>query len=232
MKVFSISDLHLSLCGEKPMEIFEGWDNYLESIRASWLDVVSEDDIVVMAGDISWAMRLEEFEKDLVFFDDLPGKKVIVRGNHDYWWSSLAKVKAALPKDFFAIQNNCIRIGDYLFAGTRGWLVPERNMTLKEEDQKILDREIIRADLSLSQMNSLRQDGDKVIFVMHFPPFDSQRTFKGFSELFEKYNVDIVIYGHLHGKNVRALKFENRQGVKYFLTSTDQVGHKLVSICE
>ena len=230
MKIFLISDLHLSLCGEKPMEIFEGWDNYLEIIKESWLKNVTDDDIVVIAGDISWAMRLDEFKIDLEYFAHLPGKKVLVRGNHDYWWSSVTKVRSILPPNCYALQNDCVRIGEFLFCGTRGWTVPERNQSLSEEDEKILNREIIRVQLSLSEMQRMRQEGDKVIFVMHYPPFDSARTYTKITELFEANGVDVVIYGHLHGKNVRCKLFERRNNIDYYLTSTDQVGHKLVSI--
>lgn len=230
MKVFSISDLHLSLCGEKPMEIFEGWDNYLESIRKSWLEQVTEDDIVVIAGDISWAMRLEGFKKDVEFLTELPGHKIIVRGNHDYWWSGITKVRSALPPKIYALQNDCLRIGKYLFCGTRGWTVPERNQVLNKEDDKILKRELIRVDLSLCYMDKMRKKDDLVIFVMHYPPFDSARTFDKFTKMFESHKVDIVIYGHLHGKNIRCINYEKRNDIEYYLTSTDQIGHKLILI--
>lgn len=230
MKIFSISDLHLSLCGEKPMEVFDGWDNYLDCIKQSWLSNVSDDDVVVIAGDISWAMRLDEFQVDMQYFESLPGKKVFVRGNHDYWWSSVTKVRAILPKNCYVLQNDCVKLQNVCFCGTRGWTVPERNQTMSEEDEKILNRELIRADISLNEMARVRKPGDKVVFVMHYPPFDSTRTFDKFTQLFELYKVDVVIYGHLHGKHIRSKLYELRNGVSYYLTSTDQVNHQLVPI--
>ena len=230
MKLFSISDLHLSLCGEKPMEVFEGWDDYLNSIKQSWLEQVTDDDIVVIAGDISWAMRLDEFVVDSAYFADLPGTKILIRGNHDYWWSSVSRVREVLPPKCYAIQNDCVRVGDFLFCGTRGWNVPDKGQPLSEEDQRILDRELVRMDLTLDAMNKMRKDGDTVVFVTHYPPFDAVRSYTTITEKLEKAGVDIVIYGHLHGKKVRCLKHEVRNGIEYFLTSTDQVGHKVVFV--
>ena len=224
MKVFAISDLHLSLCGEKPMEVFgNNWDNYLEIIKKDWESKVSEEDIVVIGGDISWAMKLEEFEIDLKFITDLPGKKVIIRGNHDYWWSSVSKVRNVLPKGMYALQNDCIKLDNVIFCGTRGWLINGE----EESDEKIFARELLRAEMSLQSMQRIREENDKVVFVIHFPPLLGRRPSE-FTKLFEKYNVDSVIFGHLHG--IRSDRYIELNGVKYYLTSTDMVGHRLTEI--
>ncbi len=224
MKVFAISDLHLSLCGEKPMEVFgNNWDNYLEIIKKDWLEKVSEDDVVVIGGDISWAMKMEEFEIDLNYITALPGKKIIIRGNHDYWWSSLTKVRNVLPKNMFAVQNDCVKIDNVIFCGTRGWLLtPE-----EEQDEKILARELIRAEMSLQAMQRIKKEGDKVVFIIHYPPLLSRKP-SVFTNLFEKYGVDSVIFGHLHG--IRSDRFIELNNIKYYLTSTDMVGHRLTKI--
>lgn len=224
MKVFAISDLHLSLCGEKPMEVFgNNWDNYLEIIKKDWLEKVSDEDIVVIGGDISWAMKMEEFEIDLKYITALPGRKIIIRGNHDYWWSSLTKVRCALPKNMFALQNDCVKLDNIIFCGTRGWLLtPE-----EEQDEKILARELLRAEMSLQAMQKIREQGDRVIFVIHYPPIVGRKP-SAFTQLFEKYGVDSVIFGHLHGiRSDRKIELNN---IKYYLTSTDMVGHRLTEI--
>lgn len=224
MRVFAISDLHLSLCGEKPMEIFgNNWDNYLEIIKEDWKSKVTEDDVVVIGGDISWAMKMEGFEVDLQYITELPGKKIIIRGNHDYWWSSLTKVRNVLPKNMFALQNDCVKIENIVFCGTRGWLLtPE-----EEQDEKILARELIRAEMSLQTMQRIKKEGDKVVFIIHYPPLLNRKSSE-FTKLFEKYGVDCVVFGHLHG--IRSDKFIELNSIKYYLTSTDMVGHKLVEI--
>lgn len=231
MKIFSISDLHLSLCGQKPMEVFgDNWNNYTNIIREDWQKKVSDDDLVLIAGDISWAMKIDEFKLDLKFFDYLKGKKVFIRGNHDYWWSSLQKVQSAMNEDMYAIQNNCIRFDNIIICGTRGWVIPEMNCELSAEDKKIYDHELLRARMSLDAMKKIRKEGDKVIFMIHYPPFNSTRNNNEFLELFKEYNVSCVIYGHLHGNKVKTTKFEELNGISFYLTSTDQVNHHLVEI--
>ncbi|MBQ8749262.1 MAG: metallophosphoesterase [Clostridia bacterium] len=231
MKIYAIADLHLSLCGQKPMEVFgENWDNYTEIIREDWKNKVTDEDIVLIAGDISWAMKLEEFQLDLKFFEGLKGKKVFIRGNHDYWWDSISKVRNALEKDMYAVQNDCLKFENYIICGTRGWIVPERNQTLSDDDQKIYNREIERTILTLNAMQKIRQENDKVIFMIHYPPFNSARNQNEFLDLFEKYKVDVVVYGHLHGKHVKTSLYERRNDIDFYLTSTDQINHKMVEI--
>ena len=233
MKIFAISDLHLSLEVEKPMDVFGGaWENYTDKIKENWQNVVSKDDIVLIAGDISWAMKLEETKKDLDFIGNLNGTKIVIKGNHEYWWNSISAVRKILPENMFALQNDALKIDNYIFAGTRGWAVPEgpNDINFTEHDQKMYEREKIRLKLTLDDMKRKRQDGDKVICMIHYPPFNSKREDSFFTELFEEYNVDIVIYGHLHKSAGRFEKETIKNGVKYYLTSADLIDMKPVEI--
>ena len=149
MKVFAISDLHLSINNPKPMDIFGPvWQGYLDKIFEDWKAKVSDEDLVLLAGDFSWAMKLEDTKEDFALLSSLPGKKIIIRGNHDYWWKSISAVRAFLPQNFYAIQNDAIKFGDIVVCGTRGWMVPERNSEQSEENKKIYDREVIRLELT------------------------------------------------------------------------------------
>lgn len=232
MKVFAISDLHLSVNNEKPMDIFGPvWEGYLEKIFTEWKEKVSDDDIVLLAGDLSWAMKMEEVISDVDLLAPLPGKKIIIKGNHDYWWKSISSLRNMLPVGFYAIQNDAIRFDGAVVCGTRGWKGVEKNVVLSPEDQKIYDREVIRLELTLQSAKKLMQEGDKLICMMHYPPVGFARDDSAFSQLLEKYGVNQVVYGHLHGyKNIETHFFKN--GIEYFLTSCDQVDNSLTLICE
>lgn len=229
MKIFAISDLHLSINNPKPMDIFGPvWDDYVEKIIKDWNEKVTEDDIVLLAGDLSWAMRLEDAKVDLELIGSLKGKKILLRGNHDYWWSTISKVRGILPKNMYAIQNDSLILDNFVFCGSRGWLVDDAKMT--SNDKKILDREVIRLEMSLKQANEKRQEGQKLICLMHYPPFDKNYNSTVFTSLIEKYNVDIVIYGHLHGKIPNTKEIVVLNNIKYYLTSCDMVNNSLVRI--
>ena len=231
MKIYAISDLHLSTSCDKPMDIFGGnWEGYTEKIIENWENKITDDDLVLIAGDISWAMRLEETKTDLEWIDKLPGKKIIIKGNHEYWWKSISAVREVLPDSIMAIQNDSIKIGDYIICGTRGWTVPEENKEFLPEDEKIYKREAERLKLSFKTVEKVREEGDVVIALVHYPPFNVHREDNLFTEIFENNKVDIVVYGHLHGKSVKADKIVYKKGVKYYLTSCDQVDNDLVLI--
>ena len=137
MKIFAISDLHLSLSGEKPMDIFGySWEDYLNKIELDWQNKVSDEDIVLISGDISWAMKQEDALKDIEFISKQKGKKILIRGNHDYWWQSITKLREMMPKDIFLLQNDAVKIGNFVFCGSRGWAV-EGSPDFKEHDRKI-----------------------------------------------------------------------------------------------
>ncbi len=232
MKVFAISDLHLSVNNPKPMDIFGPvWDGYLDKIFSEWKEKVSENDLVLLAGDFSWAMKLEEAIADFNLLKDLPGKKVLIRGNHDYWWNAISTLRKNLPPSFYAIQNDAIKFGNIVLCGTRGWQVLENNMERTPEDEKIFKREIIRLEMTLQAAQKMRNENDKVFCMMHYPPMNALKEDSPFSLLLEKYKVDKVIYGHLHGlKNVETYFIKN--GIEYYLTSCDIVNNSLVFIDE
>ncbi len=229
MKVFAISDLHLSINNSKPMNIFGPvWDNYLEEIVEDWNKKVTDDDIVLLAGDLSWAMKLEDAKVDLEFLKDLKGKKILLRGNHDYWWSTIKKVRDILPENIYAIQNDSLVIGDYIFCGSRGWIVDDNKMDTN--DKKIFDRELIRLEMSLKDAKEKQTNNQKIICMLHYPPFDKNNNPTKFTELLESYEIKTVVYGHLHGKILNTKEVLNLNGVTYYLTSCDMVKNKLIEI--
>lgn len=230
MKVFAISDLHLSINNNKPMDVFGPvWDGYLEAIERDWNDRVSDDDIVLIPGDISWAMRFDEVKADLEYLKKLKGNKVIIKGNHDYWWHSISELRKHLDNKTFALQNDAVKFGNVVVCGSRGWVIPE-GACEDAQDEKIFTRELIRMELSLRSMKVLREEGDKAIVMTHFPPFNYKMEDNPMMRLFEEYGVDIVVFGHLHCYDKKQkLQFE-KNGIKYYLTSCDLVQNQLVEI--
>ena len=230
MKVFAISDLHLSINNPKPMDIFGPvWEGYLDKIFTDWKEKVTDEDIVLLAGDFSWAMKLKETEEDFKLLSTLPGKKVIIRGNHDYWWKSISAVRKVLPSGFYAIQNDAIKFDNIIICGTRGWTVPERNAEQSEENKKIYDREVLRLELTLQAADKLRQNREEIICMMHYPPTNFSKDDSDFTRLIEKYKVNKVVFGHLHGlKKIETTFVKN--GIPYFLTSCDIADNRLIQI--
>ncbi|MEI3400723.1 MAG: metallophosphoesterase [Christensenellales bacterium] len=188
-------------------------------MAAAWRERVSDEDAVLIPGDISWAMQLDEARLDIEYIAALPGKKVIMRGNHDYWWSSISKVRDMLPCCMYALQNDTVEFGSVTIAGSRGWICPGSSGFDPETDQKIYDREVIRLQLSLSGA----KQGSRIIVMLHYPPFNEKRAPSGFTEIFEKYGVEQVIYGHLHGKACRNAFEGIRNGIEYTLCSADHL---------
>ena len=230
MKIYAISDLHISTNTNKPMDVFGGnWVGYLDKIKCDWQEKVTDDDLVLIGGDISWAMNLDDAKKDVESLKDLKGIKVMIKGNHDYWWSGIGKVRDMLPQGFYALQNDSIRFDGVVICGSRCWSVPG-SPDFNEQDRKIYLRETERLKLSLSSAKKIMQDGDKLVALVHYPPFNVKREDSEFTKIFEEFGVDTVIYGHLHGKSVRADKIVVKNGIKYYLTSCDQVDNKLTVI--
>lgn len=225
MKVFAISDLHLSINNPKPMDIFGPvWDNYLDKIFTDWKEKVGEDDVVLLAGDFSWAMKLDEAVADLNLIGALPGKKIMIRGNHDYWWDSISKLRDVLPQNFYAIQNDSLKIGNYIFCGTRGWTF---------DDEKLKARELLRLEMSLKSATAQKTNGEEIICMIHFPPYEKGYKPTEFTNLIEKYGVKKVVYGHLHGVwNLKVSKECKINDVTYYLTSCDMTDNKLTLISQ
>lgn len=229
MKIFAISDLHLSINNPKPMDIFgPTWEGYLDKIFFDWKAKVSEDDVVLLAGDFSWAMKLEDTIPDFQLLKDLPGKKVLIRGNHDYWWKSISAVRNVLPVNFYAIQNDSIKFEDFIICGTRLWTIPDKKAT--EEDEKIFKRELIRLEMTLQSAKKLQTSDEQIICMLHYPPFTFKEEDSIVTDLIEKYGVSKVVYGHLHA-NLKQNLVLNKHGIEYYLTSCDLVGNKLTEIC-
>jgi len=213
------------------MDIFgENWANYEQRIMDDWNARVGDDDVGIIAGDISWAMRVPETVKDFEYLGKLKGTKIIVRGNHDYWWSTITKVRESLPAGVHALQNDSVKIGNVVYCGTRGWKVPERYQKQSGEDKKIFDREVIRFEMSLQDAKKKMAEDDRLIAIIHYPPFNSMRDDSPFTALCEKYGVTSCVYGHLHGKQARTEALTVKNSVKYYLTSCDQVGFGVVEI--
>lgn len=235
MKVFAVSDPHLSFTAEKPMSIFGAvWENHWEAIATDWLEKVGADDIVLLPGDISWGMTTDEARKDLETIGAMPGKKIYVKGNHDYWWGSLSKIRGILPEGSYCIQNDALKFGKFIFCGSRGWSVPEIGVKPDPNDEKLLRREQLRLELSLKAAEKLATGDPQEIKIgmIHFPPFDSRMSSTPFTDLFAKYGVKKVVYGHLHGQKCRAELRSVKNDVEYYLTSCDITGNKLVFIAE
>ncbi|MBR5218487.1 MAG: metallophosphoesterase [Clostridia bacterium] len=221
MALFAMGDLHLPLGINKPMDIFgRGWENYVERIYQNWNRVVATDDTVLICGDFSWATYLEESIADFEFLHSLPGRKIISKGNHDYWWSTASKLTAFKNEHGFDdvefLHNNAVSYGDYAICAARGWKSPF-DKDFKKDDEKIYEREIIRLELSVSEGKKI---SDKIIVMLHFPP-DA-----GITDVLEKYGVEKCVYGHLHG--VREMENEGRD----ILVASDFLGFEPLKLLD
>lgn len=220
MSLYAISDLHLALSGDKPMDIFgQNWYMHDEKIKENWLKKIEEKDIVLIAGDISWSINLEDSLKELNWIHQLPGRKIVVKGNHDYWWVSITKLNN-LYDDMKFLQNNFYSYGEYAVCGTRGWNCPGGdNFTI--HDEKIYRREAIRLKLSL---DAAKKSGfKKYIVMLHYPPTNDKFEDSDFTNIFKTYGVEKVIYGHLHGYSLKKALVGMRDGTEYINTSADYI---------
>ena len=232
MKLFAISDLHLSGHDPKPMDIFgAGWQNHWEKIMTDWQRRVTDDDLVLIGGDISWAMQLEAAQVDLDAIGTMPGKKLLLRGNHDYWWGSLSRVRSAMPEGMYVLQNDAWVFDHMVIAGTRGWNIPGGNHT-SDQDRKIYARELQRLELSLKDAQRKRSEGMRLVAMLHFPPFDEQHRPSAVTELLEQYGVSLVVYGHLHGGHIRQAFEGELRGIQYRLVSCDKLNFALCCLDE
>lgn len=227
MRCFAISDLHLSFTSNKPMDRFgDHWYKHWEKVEQSWRQLIGGDDLVLMPGDHSWALKLEEADQDLEFIQNLPGHKVLIRGNHDYWWQSIAKVRNRFPRLHF-LQNDALRVGPATICGTRGWDLPGANGFEDPNDEKIYRRELERFKLALQAMD---EQAPYRVAMLHYPPLFPYRRESEFTELLQAYRVDICVYGHLHRSNGHK-PFQGQQaGVHYYLVSCDMIGFSPLSI--
>ena len=221
MSLFAIADLHLSLGEDKPMDIFAGWENYVQRLENNWRKIVKDSDTVVIAGDISWAMKLEETFEDFKFINSLPGRKIFLKGNHDYWWATKNKIDKFLSENSFdtisVLFNNSYVCDNYSICGTRGWFL--ENDT--PEDIKVLNRETGR--LVMSVESALRSGKTPVAFL-HYPPVFGGVECKEIVDVLLKYDIKKSFYGHIHGKKGINSAYEgNYKGIDLKLISCDRL---------
>lgn len=215
MSIFGISDLHLSFGANKPMDIFHGWENHTEKLFANWKRLVSEKDTVVLPGDLSWALKLEETEKDFEFLKTLPGRKILLKGNHDLWWSTSKKIQTFFLENKHnnveIVFNNCAIAEGYAIAGTRGWFYDNTG------SKKVLLREAGRLDASLT---AAEKTGLPILTFLHYPPVYGEYVCNEILEILNKHNITKIYYGHIHGSGFNnAVKEYN--GLKMQLISCD-----------
>lgn len=229
MSIYAISDLHLSFNTNKPMDIF-GWNNYEEKISQDWRTNVKEEDLVLLTGDFSWEMKLENTYKDFQFINNLPGKKLLLKGNHDLWWTTLKKMREFLREKEFNnidfIYNNSYEFENYIIAGTRGWNLVSENI----DDKKIKDRELLRLENSIIDGIQKYGEDKPIIVCMHYPPLLKDLKNNEFTKILEKYNVKYCLYGHLHGKSHINVFDGIYNNVNYKMVSCDYTGFKLIKI--
>jgi predicted phosphohydrolase len=243
MSIWAIADLHLAFgVPNKEMSVFgPEWENYTNKIEKYWRESISNEDLILIPGDISWAMHPEEAKIDLEWIGSLPGTKVLLKGNHDYWWSSLSKIKPILPPSCLIIQNNSFNWKNVAIGGSRLWDTSEFNFapyinykenprTKKlieiddsEEKQKIFQRELGRLETSLKSMNA---KADIKIAMTHYPPIGADLKDSQATALLEKYGIQICVFGHLHNLKQDLSLFGTHHGIHYYLTACDYLNFK------
>lgn len=225
MSIYAIADLHLSFSADKPMDIYGGeWINHTEKVKASWEAMISESDTVILPGDNSWALRFDEALTDLKWISRLPGKKVFIKGNHDLWWNSVSKLNALFVNMYF-LQNTFCEAEGHAICGSRGWICPGDD-EFTDRDEKIYLRELGRLRLSLEAASKAgygkKAGKGKILGAIHFPPASDSIGSSGFTDLFEEYGVEKVVYGHLHGRDAYGSGLKGiRNNIEYILTSVD-----------
>jgi predicted phosphohydrolase len=228
MSLYTIGDLHLGFSSDKPMDVFGGeWVNYIDKIKDGWNDIVQEEDTVVIPGDVSWATYLEEAYADFQFIEELNGKKIILKGNHDYWWTTQKKLNQFIREhQFYRIQflwNNAFTYRDIAICGCRGWKNPLEHDFVKE-DLKIYQREVHRLELSLKAIDS---KGVRAKYVfMHYPPSDSSYQMTELIEVMQHYDVSRCFFGHVHGKKGFEYPAEEKHNIEFQIVSADVLRFK------
>lgn len=218
MSLFVISDLHLSLNTNKPMTVFMGWDNYVERIEKNWRDNITEDDLVVIPGDISWEMKLSNCVKDFEFINNLPGRKIILKGNHDLWWDTMNKMNKFLEQNGFdkisIMHNNCYEYGDFVLCGSRGWYFDDT------VDQKVINREVGRIKTSIE---AGIKTGKEPILFLHYPPLTRDAMCDDIMNVIREYNIKRVYYGHIHLGGSYSAFVGEKYGIMFDCVSCDMM---------
>jgi predicted phosphohydrolase len=231
MTIWTISDLHLSGVQPKPMDIFgPHWKNHAQRIAAAWQTRVAADDIVLIAGDISWAMKLSDALIDLRWIDALPGRKVMIKGNHDYWWDRVGPLRPLLPPSISAIEADAIDLGELVVCGTRGWIVPDTPGFDESKDLRIYNRELGRLERALAMAQRLAKGTRPIVAMIHYPPFLNRQPTE-FAHRLSNAGVAACIYGHLHRPNDWAGAVQGQiDGVFYQLTACDYLNFGPVAV--
>ncbi len=218
MSLFAIADTHLSFGTNKPMDSFPGWQDYTSRLKNNWNRLVTNDDTVVIAGDISWAMNFEELKADFDFINKLNGNKIIIKGNHDYWWNTMTKMKTFVEENGFNsitfVHNNCADFNDFSVCGSRGWFFESE----EEQDEKVLKREIMRIKASIE----CASNKNKILFL-HYPPITTASRCEEIIELLKEEGISRCYYGHLHGAAAHFAVDEEIEGIKFKLISADRL---------
>lgn len=218
MHLFAIADTHLSLRTNKPMDIFQGWSDYVQRLEANWRRLVTDDDVVVIPGDISWEMDLQKCTQDFAFLDRLPGTKILMKGNHDYWWTTKRKMDAFIEQNGFStlkiLFNNAYRFGDYTIVGTRGWFYDAE----ADADKKVLLREKGRLKMSIDAGKAL---GGELICFLHYPPLSLNQSCEELLSVLRDEQIRRCYYGHLHGPSTSLAFIGARDDIHFQLISAD-----------
>ncbi len=218
MSVFVIADPHLSLSTQKPMDIFRGWENYTQRLKSNWEKIISPGDTVILPGDISWGMNPEEAKNDLAFLDALPGKKIIGKGNHDYWWCTMKKLSEFTRDNNFTtlnfLFNNAYEADGIAICGTRGWFFDDKT----DNAEKVIAREAGRLTLSIEE--ALRLNGEPVAFL-HYPVVYESGVCNELLEVLKKYGIKRCYFGHIHGERTGRYEKYTYDGITFSLVSAD-----------
>ena len=227
MSIYVMADLHLSTTTNKPMGIFGSrWCDHMEKIKKNWSAIISDDDTVIVPGDISWAIDYKEAVDDFSFIDSLPGKKLLGKGNHDYWWGTMAKNRAFVRENGFEtidfLYNNAYKVENYILCGTRGWYVDEKlqNEANEPEYQKIVLREAQRLKMSLEEAVKLRENDEQILVFFHFPPVFKSFVCNELLDILTEYGIKNCYFGHIHGTYNVPKTFEYN-GISFTLISSD-----------
>ena len=230
MAIYVIADLHLSFSQDKPMSIFgENWEEHSEKIKNNWISKVKPEDTVVLPGDFSWAMYLQDTYKDFEYLNSLPGKKLLLKGNHDYWWTTVTNMRNFLKKNKFKnidfIYNNSYLVENKILTGTRGW-----NLLDTENSSKMIKRESIRLQLAIEDGIKKYGDDKEIIVFMHYPPISNTNKKSEFLKILKQYDIKRCYYGHLHGKSHQDAVEGIVDGIEFKLISADYLNFDVIKV--
>lgn len=234
MSIYTIGDFHLSFNENKPMSVFgDNWEGHEEKIKNNWIENVKENDLVILPGDFSWSMYLKDTYKDFEYLNDLPGKKLLLKGNHDYWWTTVTSMNKFLEENKFEnidfLYNNSYEFEDCIIVGTRGWSQTDDN-----EDKRLTKREVLRLELSIQDGIKKYGEEKEIIVFMHYPPITSSNLLKNemtdYIKIMKKYDIKKCYYGHLHSTSIKEAVEGEHFGINFKLVSADGLDFKLLKI--